>query len=50
MVNLAEQKRIETKEQIRKQYPEISEARLNLMALEYLSEDKLPDKVWELVE
>jgi hypothetical protein len=50
IVNLSEQKRIETKKQMREQYPGISEPRLNLMVLEYLSEDKLPDKVWEFVE
>ena len=50
MINLSDQKRIEIKEQMRKQYPGISEARLYLIVLETLSEDKLPDKVWELVE
>jgi hypothetical protein len=50
MIKLSDQKRLETNELMREQYPGISEARLNLIVLEHLSGDKLPDKVWELVE
>jgi hypothetical protein len=49
MMEKSEQVRIETKQNLHLNYPDMNDRQINLMALELLSGDKVPEKVWEMV-
>jgi hypothetical protein len=48
MLEKSEQVRIEMQQTLQVQHPQMNAKQINLMALEALSGDKIPEKAWEL--